>query len=309
MSTKLRLNVHNFKHNQQTLVSIYGGGQVKKKRKVPKVKDCQLGNGPVVINLAYCSNGSRDIMRAIIKKYGWIETTEHVCHILWTDQKFASSCESFRMVEKRQAMKTNYFPDCREAVSKAFLLDALGEMKRLYPEEYDFYPKSWDISNGVRAFEKAIQEGHENKSKIKTYIVKPSMGKQGDGIHLFQQFHELLDIAATHETDKLTIQEYIDNPMLLDGFKFDFRIYVLVESLQPLRVCVFRDGLARFCAEKYCVPKERNMADPFIHLTNYSLNKNHVDFKEADEDGYERIIYLQLVMVVLILFFFFILLF
>ena len=32
-------------------------------------------------------------------------------------------------------------------------------------------------------------------------------------------------------------------PFLLDGFKCDLRIYVLVTSCKPLRILVFKDGL------------------------------------------------------------------
>lgn len=34
-------------------------------------------------------------------------------------------------------------------------------------------------------------------------------------------------------------------PFLVDGFKFDMRIYTLVTSCDPLRVFVYNDGLVR----------------------------------------------------------------
>jgi len=35
------------------------------------------------------------------------------------------------------------------------------------------------------------------------------------------------------------------NPYLIDGLKFDFRIYVLLKSLNPLKIFLYPEGLTR----------------------------------------------------------------
>jgi tubulin polyglutamylase TTLL4 len=42
------------------------------------------------------------------------------------------------------------------------------------------------------------------------------------------------------------ISEYIHNPHLINNFKYDLRIYILVTSYDPLRIYMYEEGLTRF---------------------------------------------------------------
>ena len=75
-------------------------------------------------------------------------------------------------------------------------------------------------------------------------------------------------------------------PYLIDGLKFDMRIYVFVYGVDPLRLFVFREGLARFATQEYTCPMKGNMDNLFMHLTNYAINRNAENF-EANEGGNE----------------------
>jgi tubulin polyglutamylase TTLL6/13 len=69
------------------------------------------------------------------------------------------------------------------------------------------------------------------------------------------------------------VQRYLSKPYLIDGLKFDLRIYVLVAAVDPLKLYVYHQGLARFATEIYEAPNKDNIAETCMHLTNYAINK------------------------------------
>ena len=54
--------------------------------------------------------------------------------------------------------------------------------------------------------------------------------------------------------------------------------------LKPLTVYIYKEGFARLSTQKYTVSEE-NIHDRFIHLTNFSVQKEKVGI---DEDKYMR---------------------
>ena len=59
---------------------------------------------------------------------------------------------------------------------------------------------------------------------------------------------------------------------MIDGLKFDLRIYILVRSVDPLKIYFFKEGLARFSTEPYKAPTKKNSSNMYMHLTNYAIN-------------------------------------
>ena len=82
---------------------------------------------------------------------------------------------------------------------------------------------------------------------------------------------------------QFVVSEYITNPLLIKGFKFDLRIYVLITSLNPLRIYLYQDGLARFCADKFSLSEDQ-LDNRFAHLTNYSINKKSKRFRVCEDE-------------------------
>eukprot|EP00808_Paulinella_micropora_P004426 g20780.t1 len=173
-------------------------------------------------------------------------------------------------------LKTNHYPGMKILARKGPFSQRIDMYRKIWPRKYKFYPRSWDLSQQEQLHE--LRQAWEDG---RTYIIKPSKGKQGTGIVLVQSFEAVLSYLHQTTSRAALVQEYIDRPLLYRGFKFDFRIYVLITSLRPPTVHVFREGLTRFCSLAYSAPTEENLSQSYMHLTNYSLNKDSPTFLEA----------------------------
>ncbi|CAM9355606.1 unnamed protein product [Ectocarpus sp. 13 AM-2016] len=69
---------------------------------------------------------------------------------------------------------------------------------------------------------------------------------------------------------ELFFDRYISDPLTVGGYKADLRLYVVVTSLHPMSVSVYRDGIVRFATSKYVGSPHHDL---FGHLTNCSINK------------------------------------
>lgn len=82
---------------------------------------------------------------------------------------------------------------------------------------------------------------------------------------------------------------YLHKPLLIDNYKFDIRIYVLVTSCDPLRIYLWKEGMARFCTEEYTAVRESNMGEATTtlnlhpHLTLTPTRGMHASHQLCDQ--------------------------
>ncbi|XP_035685188.1 tubulin polyglutamylase TTLL11-like [Branchiostoma floridae] len=177
----------------------------------------------------------------------------------------------------------NKLPGMKDMSNKANLSQALDRMHQLFPEAFDFFPTTWRLPEEFHQFcaEVRILKERRGKRYKPTFIVKPDEGTQGGGIYLLQDPHDVKSIGMVRPA---VVQEYLTNPYLIDGYKFDLRIYVLLGNIEPLELYIGREGMARFCTVPYQSPSRMNLHESYMHLTNYSLNKYSDGFIHS-EDG------------------------
>ena len=120
--------------------------------------------------------------------------------------------------------------------------------------------------------------------------MKPEGLSQGKGIFLTRS---LDDILQTCELEGCVVQRYLHKPYLVDDLKFDLRIYALLYGVNPLRVYIHEEGIARFATEEYQAPNNSNLDNLYMHLTNYAINKFNDKFQQnededEDDQGHKR---------------------
>lgn len=192
------------------------------------------------------------------------------CDIIWND----TACNQDILGSLKPYQRLNHFPGIFAIARKNFLAHNLNKMKKRFPEFYDFYPETYCLPSDRNLLVEEFKE-----TKRVTLIVKPEASSQGRGIFLVRRLEDL------PLTENFVVQKYISDPLLIDGLKFDMRIYVLVTSISPLTIYMYKEGLARFATEPYQKPTDKNLGDPFKHLTNYAINKfsNKFEFSKDPE--------------------------
>ncbi|XP_022315097.2 tubulin polyglutamylase TTLL7-like [Crassostrea virginica] len=200
-------------------------------------------------------------------------------YLIWSD----SFVSADRITELKPFQRINHFPGMVEVTRKDCLARNMMKIQRHHADEFNFVPKTWILPADFSLLQNYGKD-LKAKKKYKTFIVKPANGAQGHGIQLFRNAEKI------PPTEHFIVQEYIDKPLLLEGYKFDLRIYVLVTSCDPLRIFIFNDGLVRMSTDKYVNPADPNLSNLYMHLTNYSVNKHNEFYQKGDsvETGSKR---------------------
>lgn len=101
---------------------------------------------------------------------------------------------------------------------------------------------SFILSEDFEAFEADRERDTDGTS---FYILKPVAASCGRGIRIFDSKQRV------SRKEGILASKYLSNPHLMNGFKYDLRVYILVTAFCPLKVYIYSDGLVRFATEKY----------------------------------------------------------
>nr|XP_054767085.1 tubulin monoglutamylase TTLL4-like [Lytechinus pictus] len=168
----------------------------------------------------------------------------------------------------REYQKVNHVPGSFQIGRKDRLWRNLHRMQLHYgKKDYNFFPQTYVLPFDLKLLKRAWEDGGQKQK----WILKPPASARGIGIKVIHKWSQIPRRRA------VVVQRYLAKPYLINGSKFDLRIYVYVSSYDPLRIYIFSNGLARFATMKYS-SSMKSLSNKFMHLTNYSINKKNTDF-------------------------------
>ncbi|KNE67210.1 hypothetical protein AMAG_12281 [Allomyces macrogynus ATCC 38327] len=204
----------------------------------------------------------------------------------WTIQWQDGVVTVDQLLHMRPWQRINHFPAMHHLCHKDYLARNLTKMRNEFPREYAFWPRTWCMRTDAVAFK--AYAGARARARAargrppRWYIAKPDSKSRGIGIYLFSDPAEF----QTNPEYEMVVQQYIERPLLIEGYKFDMRVYALITQCDPLRLFVYKEGLARFATEPYGTgPALDNQSQICMHLTNYSVNKRSTKFVDGGADG------------------------
>ena len=185
---------------------------------------------------------------------------------VWWAHALSPSDKRWRLLMDFQ--RINHFPGTFVLGRKDRLTRCLARFRRRVGlANSDFYPRTHLLPSGYKEWKAdfAASKG--------IWIYKPGAAARGNGIKVVTKLEQI----GKNKTG--LVQAYLGTPLLIEGYKFDIRVYVVATSFNPLKLYVFDNGLVRFSTCAYQKTKKNSSnRNRFMHLTNYSVNKKSAAF-------------------------------
>ncbi|XP_063255097.1 tubulin polyglutamylase TTLL5 isoform X4 [Prinia subflava] len=213
------------------------------------------------------------LVRSILTAHGFHEVHPNSSdyNLMWT----GSHLKPCLLRTLTDVQKVNHFPRSYELTRKDRLYKNVCRMQLAHGiKTFHILPQTFILPAEYQDFCNTYSKDRG------PWIVKPVASSRGRGVYLINHPNQIV------VEDNILVSRYISNPLLIDDFKFDVRLYVLVTSYDPLVVYLYEEGLARFATVRYD-QASKNIKNQFMHLTNYSVNKKSGDYVSCDDPEVE----------------------
>ena len=219
---------------------------------------------------AYDDYYSRESVWKVLNYSGVIRSFSHFnTHNLLIKNPYKDDLEEMGMIPIFQ--KIFSYTNFKVIAHKDLTYKNYFNMRKKFPKDYDYMPETYEFPQEKKLIEKKFSNYVVDENNL--WLIKPKTGSLGEGIYIFQNL--------TSTPDVYLLSKYISNPHLIHKLKYDFRVYILVTGLVPLKLYLYKEGMVRFATEEYTLDKN-HITELYRHLTNVAVNeKNKEEYKKA----------------------------
>ncbi|XP_030381887.1 tubulin polyglutamylase TTLL4 [Scaptodrosophila lebanonensis] len=210
-------------------------------------------------------------VKTLLHKFGYKRVDiDSDWNLLWAHDYPYANFISLKSLSANQLV--NHFPGCGYLTNK---VDLSTNTKRL-----TFLPQAFRLPEQSELF---LQYARSFPDKL---FVQKHNEHRGIKIKAFRD-------VELNMSDSF-VQEFLQNPFLVDGYKFDIGVYVVITSVNPLRAYIYTgDVLFRYCPKKYH-PFDAEDINKYIVGDDYlptwevpSLRKYYTNFGASMRDAFE----------------------
>ncbi|AJY49714.1 PqqD family peptide modification chaperone [Halomonas sp. KO116] len=207
--------------------------------------------------------------RQTLQAKGWKEGNEQHWQAAWVTGMPPRA--AFKATSPSHVM--NHIPGNAALTVKSRLhtgLRALRERTRRH------YGEAHPNTGRLNFFPRAYEMPHDYPSMVedaaahpeKRWILKPTNASKGQGVQV------LRDPTTAPLAPNWLVQEYVANPHTIRGHKYVLRLYMLIASIDPLRVYLYDQGFAKLASALW---SPDDIDNPFSQLTNPDINALNLD--------------------------------
>lgn len=231
--------------------------------------------------------GINDTLKRTFKKNNIKYTSNFTDADLYIPCGYTNAELELQQIKDKNKNKYTYaISGCDQLAGKNFIWNTLinyygrSKAKTIMPE-------SWILNdfNDTTLF-------NRTKNSNKLYILKANKQRQ-EGL----KFYDGVSNITSFKNDYVVVQEFLDDPFLIDGRKINLRVYVLIICNNKTRkkcVYMYNDGFIYYTKEKYrySPDSDYSITTGYISRDIYKTNPlTHSDLKKYIGNNYSSILF------------------
>ncbi|CAO1339005.1 unnamed protein product [Diamesa hyperborea] len=189
-------------------------------------------------------------MKRVFDRLGYqrVDGNKTAWDVMWIIENAYDELD-YDFTKLKHYQRVNHFPGIPYLINKKYL--TTNTVSKYLPPAFEF-------PDMIEEFKEYVENNPDKKFVEKNY--------DNRGVKIVN----IKDV--NYKNKNKFVQEFVGNPLLIDDRMFDFGVYVVIASVNPLRVYRYQgDVLARFCPEPYYPFDPKNIDKYVVYETQKNV--------------------------------------